>query len=362
METVVAHESGWAGKRVLITGHTGFKGSWLAIWLKKLGAVVYGCALPATGARNLFTLANVAALAESELLDIRHGELLRAFVADVKPEIVFHLAAQSLVLESYRDPVGTYETNVIGTLNVLEAIRATASVKAAVIITTDKCYENRGESRPFTEFARLGGHDPYSSSKACAEILVASYRASFFHDDRPVAPLVATARAGNVVGGGDWSENRLVPDVIRAIGSGADIVIRNPDSIRPWQHVLESLAGYLRLGEALMAGRAEFERGWNFGPDEADAKPVRWVVEKLLAAMQANTTWVLDDSARPHEAPVLMLDSSDAKSLLGWTPRWNIEETIGRVGAWYRDEMNGEDALRLCHAQIDDYTTPGVTA
>lgn len=362
MEKVVACKSGWAGKRVLITGHTGFKGSWLAIWLNKLGARVYGCSLPAADEKNLFSLANVAALAESEFLDIRDGEPLRSFVQDIQPEVVFHLAAQSLVLESYRNPVETYATNVLGTLNVLEAVRATTSVKAAVIITTDKCYENNGESRPFRESARLGGHDPYSSSKACAEILVSSYRASFFHSGVPAAPLVATARAGNVVGGGDWSENRLVPDAIRAIANDTDIVIRNPDSIRPWQHVLESLAGYLVLGEGLLAGRTEFERGWNFGPDEADAKPVRWVVEKLLAEMQANTSWVPDENVRPHEAPVLMLDSGDAKSILGWKPRWNIDETVARVGRWYRDEMAGTDALRLCREQIDEYEAFGVAA
>ena len=359
---MVSHAGDWSGKRVLVTGHTGFKGSWLAIWLHQLGACVYGCALPPAAEPNLFMNANVASLTQSTYLDIREGASLTAFVRDVKPEIVFHLAAQSLVLESYRDPVGTYETNVLGTLNVLEAIRATESVKAAVIITTDKCYENHGVAQAFRESARLGGHDPYSSSKACAEILVSSYRASFFQAGDTPAPLIATARAGNVVGGGDWSDNRLVPDVVRAIGKGTDIVIRNPDAIRPWQHVLESLAGYLLLGRALLAGRSEFERGWNFGPDKADAKSVRWVLERLLAEMSPNSTWLQDGSARPHEAPVLMLDSSDAKSLLGWKPRWNIKDTIEKTGYWYRNEMNGEDARQLCQNQIAEYEALGAAA
>jgi len=347
----------WRGKRVLVTGHTGFKGSWLSLWLHDMGANVVGCALAPPPEKNLYTAAKIGGLIESHYLDIRNADALAELVAKAMPEIVFHLAAQPLVLASYKDPIETYETNVLGTLHVLEAIRSAASVRAAVMVTSDKCYENREWERPYRETDRLGGHDPYSSSKACVEILVASYRKSYFSSaiENAENTLIATARAGNVVGGGDWAENRLLPDLMRAIEKGTDIVLRSPDSVRPWQHVLESLSGYLLLAQRLGGGEEGFDRAWNFGPDEADVRSVRWIAEHV-AMLSGTPCAVMTDSAlRPHESTILKLDSGEATTQLGWTPRWDIEKTVERVVQWYSDERSGEDPQTLCRQHILDY-------
>jgi CDP-glucose 4,6-dehydratase len=347
----------WRGKRVLITGHTGFKGSWLSIWLHEMHANVVGCALSPPPEKNLYTAAQVGTLIESHYLDIRDSSALTEFVIEAEPEIVFHLAAQPLVLASYENPGETYETNVLGTLNVLEAIRATASVNTAVIITSDKCYENREQHRPFRESDRLGGHDPYSSSKACAEILVASYRESYFtsalENRRKVR--IATARAGNVIGGGDWSQNRLVPDAMRAIERGENFVLRNPDSVRPWQHVLESLAGYLLLAERLNEGEDGFARAWNFGPDESDVRSVKWIAERIVDLSESQCTWMSGPEPQLHEADILTLDSSDARAHLGWAPKWDITNALRKVVGWYTDERSGSNAQLLCRNHIRDY-------
>ncbi len=347
----------WNGKRVLITGHTGFKGSWLALWLHEMNAHIIGCALAPPPEKNLYSSADVGKLLESHYIDIRDGHALTELFNNTSPDIVFHLAAQSLVLPSYDDPVGTYETNVIGTLNVLEAIRFTPSINAAVIVTTDKCYENRERLEPYRESDSLGGHDPYSSSKACAEILVASYRKSYFSNsaDERKNTLIATARAGNVVGGGDWSPNRLLPDLMRAIERGEDIVLRNPSSVRPWQHVLESLAGYLLLAEHLGQGKKGFDRSWNFGPDERDVRTVEWVAERIVDLSGTSSTLTVNPEPGVHEATILKLDSSDAKKLLGWNPKWHIDETIQKVSDWYGNERGGSNAQLLCRDQIREY-------
>ncbi len=327
-----------------------------------MDAKVVGCALAPPLEKNLYTAARVENLIESHYLDIRDSPALTELVIKAAPEIVFHLAAQPLVLASYENPSETYETNVLGTLNLLEAIRATLSVKAAVIITTDKCYENLETHRPYRESDRLGGHDPYSSSKACAEILVASYRQSYFSNARENLRQVqiATARAGNVVGGGDWSQDRLVPDTMRAIERGENFVLRNPDSVRPWQHVLESLAGYLLLAEKLNQGGDGFARGWNFGPDEIDVRSVRWIAERIVDLSEAQCTWTTDAETQHHEADVLKLDSGDAKSRLGWAPRWDITKTLQKVVEWYVDERKGRDPQLLCRNHIRDYVGTAV--
>lgn len=352
----------WRGKRVLVTGHTGFKGSWLSLWLHEMGANVVGCALAPPAEKNLYTAAKVGSVIESHYLDIRDADAVTDFVGKAKPEIVFHLAAQSLVLASYADPIETYETNVLGTLHVLEAIRVTTSVKAAVIVTSDKCYENRESQSPYRESDRLGGHDPYSSSKACAEILVASYRRSYFSNEAEDARkvLVATARAGNVIGGGDWAQNRLLPDLMRAIEQGTDVALRNPDSVRPWQHVLECLDGYLLLAEHLGLGEDGFDREWNFGPNEADVRSVRWIAEQVLNFSGTQCALMTDPKTQVHEATILKLDSSDARTMLGWAPKWDITETVQRVAEWHNNERSGGNPQRLCQEHIQDYLNTDV--
>ena len=321
----------YRGRRVLVTGHTGFKGSWLASWLQALGAEAVGIALaPATEPShwNLLRLAM-----PDHRADIRDGAALAALVRSCAPEIVFHLAAQPLVRRSYRDPLETWSTNVVGTANLLEACRQAASVRAIVVVTSDKCYENRGASRPYAEGDPLGGHDPYSASKAAAELVAASYRDAFFHG--PEAPLVATARAGNVIGGGDWAEDRLVPDLVRAVAAGRSLEIRYPEATRPWQHVLESLGGYLLLGQRLLEGAREMAQAWNFGPLPESQRSVADVIEGLARHWPA-LSWHATAAPQPHEARQLQLDISKARERLGWTPVWNFEETLDATGAWYR--------------------------
>ncbi|MCW3480612.1 CDP-glucose 4,6-dehydratase [Neisseriaceae bacterium JH1-16] len=345
----------WAGRRVLVTGHTGFKGGWLALWLHSLGAKVVGYALPPTGSPDLFTLAGVAdTLSGQHLADLRDAECLTQALRQAEPEVVLHLAAQPLVRTSYRDPVDTFATNVMGTVNVLEAVRQCPSVKAVVVVTTDKCYENREWAWGYRENDPLGGHDPYSASKACTEIVAASYRRAFFQN----GPLLATARAGNVIGGGDWSEDRLVPDAVRAVGKREPLVIRSPHATRPWQHVLEPLNGYLMLAERLLAGDASCAGAWNFGPDSS----ANLSVAKLLDGLQRywpELNWCLDDNAgqAPHEANLLYLDSSLARQRLGWQPVWSLEETLEQTASWYQQVLAEPSMARqYCERQIQRFS------
>ncbi len=324
----------YRNRRVLVTGHTGFKGSWLALWLKSLGAHVAGIALPPETQPNHWQL--LALDIEAHTQDIRDAAGLGRLVRDIRPEIVFHLAAQPLVRRSYRDPLGTFETNVLGTAYLLDACRDVPSLKAIAIVTSDKCYENREWLWGYRENDRLGGHDPYSASKAATELVAASYRQSFFN--AAGAPLLATARAGNVIGGGDWSEDRLVPDIVRAIAAGQSLEIRSPNATRPWQHVLESLYGYLLLGERLLHGEAEFATAWNFGPDAQGNHSVSAVLNKLRDFWPA-LSWHLADAPQPHEATLLQLDSTLARHKLGWQPRWGYERALEETARWYREYL-----------------------
>lgn len=343
----------WAGRRVFITGHTGFKGGWLSLWLQKMGAKVKGFALDPDFTPNLFTEARVAEGMESVIGDIRDLDRLRAELVSFRPEVVLHLAAQPLVRLSYRDPVGTYATNVMGTVNLLEAVRACPEVQAAVIVTTDKCYENREWPWGYRENEAMGGHDPYSSSKGCAELVCAAYRRSFFH--APDAARIGSARAGNVIGGGDWSEDRLVPDILRAFDAGRPVPIRNPVSTRPWQHVLEPLSGYLVLAEALVDRGAEVAGGWNFGPRDEDAQPVQWIVDRMIERWGEGASWMRDEGFHPHEARYLKLDISKAREALRWQPSWTLDEALGRIVDWHRAWRNGADMRACCLAEIHAY-------
>jgi CDP-glucose 4,6-dehydratase len=331
----------WSGRRVFLTGHTGFKGGWLALWLAHLGANVRGYALDPSTDPNLFTVGSVGKAIEDLRGDIRDGERLDNSMREFRPEVVFHLAAQPLVRHSYEDPIGTFETNVIGTARVLDAVRRTPSVRAVVSVTTDKCYENKEWVWPYRECDPLGGYDPYSSSKACAEIVSAAYRQSYFPVDKlsEHGVAVATARAGNVIGGGDWSADRLIPDLIRGFLSGEPVRIRRPRAIRPWQHVLEPVYGYIRLAEELTAGgpiAARFATAYNFGPGEDDARPVSWIAERMTSFWGNGASWVLDEDHGPHEAGYLRLDASRARRDLAWTPRLRLETALDWLVEWYR--------------------------
>lgn len=321
----------YRGRRVLVTGHTGFKGSWLVLWLQQLGAQVTAFALPPETVPNHWELLGLDA--ESHCLDIRDGAALRERVVAARPEVVFHLAAQPLVRRSYREPLRNWATNVMGTANLLDACRGVAGLAAIVVVTTDKCYENREWAWGYREADALGGHDPYSASKAAAELVVASYRRAFFN--APGSPLLATARAGNVIGGGDWSEDRLIPDLVRAVAAGAPLEIRSPASTRPWQHVLECLSGYLLLGQRLLEERRECGDAWNFGPDREGNRRVEQVLSALQVAWPA-VRWQCGSAPQLHEAQLLHLDSSKARALLGWRPVWNFEESLAVTAAWYR--------------------------
>ncbi len=339
----------WAGKRVLLTGHTGFKGGWLSLWLAELGAEVHGFALQPPTAPSLFEAANVASrLASSTIGDVRDAAAIASAVRAVDPEVVFHMAAQPLVRMSYQDPVGTYATNVMGTVHLLEAARSADRLRVVVNVTTDKCYENDGRPRPYQESDPMGGHDPYSSSKGCAELVTAAYRRSFLAG-RGIR--VATARAGNVMGGGDWSADRLVPDFLRALDQGKPLVIRSPDATRPWQHVLEPLSGYLMLAHHLWQGGEPFDGAWNFGPSIEDSIPVRSIVQRLCDAMPGSS-WSIDPGTHPHEAHVLSLDSSNAHKRLGWRPRWGVQAAVDRTIAWHQAWRAGRDMHSVCIEQL----------
>jgi CDP-glucose 4,6-dehydratase len=347
----------WAGRRVLVTGHTGFKGGWLALWLQRLGARVHGLALPPPTTPALFDVARIGAGMESHIGDIRDGTCVADVMRAADPEVVFHLAAQPLVRRSYADPVETYSTNVMGTLQVLEAVRRRGGVRAVVVVTSDKCYENREWSWGYREIDRLGGFDPYSNSKGCAELMTAAYRNSFFPVSRRAehGVALATARAGNVIGGGDWAEDRLIPDSVRAIEAGRPIRIRNPDAVRPWQHVLDPLAGYLSLAERLYENGAGFAEAWNFGPSDEDARPVRWVVERFLDTWGQGNRWEIDGAPQPHEATYLKLDCSKARARLNWRPRMTLAAAVQSVCAWHHALRNGEPMRERTLGQIEQY-------
>lgn len=347
----------WAGKVVLLTGHTGFKGSWLSLWLQTMGAKVIGYALPAPTDPSLFAAANVAQGMVSIESDIRDFAALSAAFEKYQPEIVIHMAAQPLVRYSYANPVETYSTNVMGTVHLLEAARLTGSVRAIVNVTSDKCYENREWAWGYRENEAMGGYDPYSNSKGCAELVAAAYRSSYFNPgnfpEHGVA--LASARAGNVIGGGDWAEDRLIPDIMRAIMQGKPVHIRNPHAIRPWQHVLEPLSGYLLLAQKLYQEGAVYAESWNFGPSDEDAKPVQWIVERLTKAWGEGAMWVLDDGEHPHEAHYLKLDCSKAKARLNWQPRWNLDEALGKIITWHKAYKENINMREITLKQIADY-------
>ena len=347
----------WVGKRVLITGHTGFKGSWLSLWLQSMGAQVIGFALAPLTQPSLFELAAVAQGMESVIGDIRDLDKLQAVFAEQRPEIVFHMAAQALVRYSYKNPVETYSTNVMGTVHLLEAVRNTPGAKAVVNITTDKCYENREWVWGYRENEPMGGHDPYSSSKGCAELVSAAYRSSFFnatkHAQHGVA--LATARAGNVIGGGDWAHDRLIPDILAAFEQGKRVEIRNPHAIRPWQHVLEPLRGYLTLAEQLFEKGANFAEGWNFGPNDEDVKSVGWIVEQMAEMWGNDAQWKIDTGEHPHEASYLKLDISKARSRLNWQPALRLNDALKLIIEWSKQRQAGADVRALTLAQIHAY-------
>ncbi len=347
----------WREKRVLVTGHTGFKGGWLCFWLKNLGAQVAGYALAPPTNPNLFETADIAGGMQSISGDVRDLNRLKTAVTEFRPEVVFHLAAQSLVRRSYADPIETYTTNIMGTLNVLEAVRRAGGVRAIVNVTSDKCYENKERSRGYREDEPLGGYDPYSSSKACAELVTAAYRNAYFNpaDSGGHSVALASARAGNVIGGGDWAQDRLIPDVMRAFLAGKPVAIRNPHATRPWQHVLEPSSGYLMLAEQLWREGARFAEAWNFGPDESDTKPVQWVVEKVAQAWGRPGAWRADKGNHPHEAALLALDCSKAKEKLGWRPRWSLDRALNAVNEWYQAYRDGKEVVQVMLRQVAQY-------
>ncbi|WP_307393931.1 CDP-glucose 4,6-dehydratase [Paenibacillus anaericanus] len=349
----------WKGKKVLVTGHTGFKGSWLCLWLHSLGAEVTGYALPPVGDSNLFSLCGLETNMNSVIGDIRDYVLLERTVRENNPEIIIHMAAQPLVRYGYEHPVLTYEVNVIGTINMMEAVRlAGSSVRALVIITTDKCYENREWAWGYREIDRLGGHDPYSNSKACAELAVAAYRSSYYPPERYDTHQLslATARAGNVIGGGDWSPDRIVPDIMRTLLAKKRLRIRNPEAIRPWQHVLEPLHGYLLLAQAMVERGVDVAGGWNFGPSDNSTRNVKWLVESIIEKWGQEADFDSDEGPHPHEAAILRLDSSKAQSQLGWKPRWNVNQALELTVEWFRAYEAGAVIVDECNRQIKMYS------
>ena len=339
----------WQGRRVLLTGHTGFKGAWLTLWLRALGARVTGFSLGIPTRPSLYEMACAGEGVESLEGDVRDVEAIAAALDAARPEVVIHMAAQSLVRRSYADPRQTYEVNVMGTVNLLDAVRRRQDVRAVVNVTSDKCYENRGYEWAYREDEPLGGHDPYSSSKGCSELVTDAFRRSFFSTQD--GPALASARAGNVIGGGDWGADRLVADVMRGALAGRPIRVRNPHAIRPWQHVLNPLSGYLVLTQELWRSRA-LAGGWNFGPAEEEAQPVCSIVERLCARWPQRLSWIEDPGPHPHEAHYLRLDSSNARSRLGWRPRWGLEQGLDAIVAWYRALLAGDDMRTVTVAQI----------
>lgn len=350
----------WRDKRVLLTGHTGFKGSWLSLWLQSLGANVAGYSLPPEETGSLFESAAVARRMASIFGDIRDVEHLQEVCVEFRPEIVFHLAAQALVRRSYAAPIDTYDVNVMGTVSLLEAVRRSETCRVVVNITSDKCYENKEWTWGYRENDELGGHDPYSSSKACAEIVTAAYRRSFFGPQSPTNVAVASARAGNVIGGGDFAKDRIVPDFIAAAYRGVPLHVRYPNAVRPWQHVLEPLSGYLLLAEKLWEEPTKYAGSWNFGPSAEGIRTVGWVVEQLNDYCGRRIVWNVDSNPQPHEARMLTLDSAKARSLLGWKPRWTVERALKAAAEWYDAHAKGESSTNLVLRQIDAYSTSDI--
>jgi CDP-glucose 4,6-dehydratase len=350
----------WKSKRVFLTGHTGFKGSWLALWLLSMGAEVCGYALDPPTDPSLYRTLDLEQQLRSIHGDVRDLPSLESAMRDFRPELVIHMAAQPLVRLSYQSPVETYAVNVLGTVHLLDAIRRTPSVRSVVVVTSDKCYENQEWHWPYREHEPMGGHDPYSSSKGCAELVTVAYRRSFFHSDSEHQVSIATARAGNVIGGGDWALDRLVPDVIRAFSVGEAVVVRHPGAVRPWQHVLEPLSGYLSLAERLYENGAGFDEGWNFGPSDSDARPVRYLVSELGRLWGETAKWRCAETKQVHEANLLRLDSSKARARLGWIPRWGLDETLSNTVEWYKAFYFGGDVNALTLAQIQSFTQKSI--
>lgn len=348
----------WRGRKVFVTGHTGFKGSWLCLWLYQLGAEVHGYALEPPTTPSLFELAQVVDLLHSHTIaDIRAADSFSGAMLRVQPEIVIHMAAQPLVRDSYHIPVDTYAINVMGTVNVLEAVRHCPSVRAVVNVTTDKCYENKEWVWGYRENEPMGGFDPYSSSKGCSELVTSAYRQSYFNPKQYTqhGVALASARAGNVIGGGDWATDRLIPDIVRALLSNEPVRIRNPHAIRPWQHVLEPLSGYLSLSQHLYEQGTEFSGGWNFGPTDEDAKPVAWIVDRLCKLWSGAASYTIDAGDHPHEAEYLKLDCSKAKMCLGWKPRWSLEDALENIVKWTEVYCGNGSIRNICLQQIAAY-------
>jgi len=343
----------WRGRRVLLTGHTGFKGSWLSLWLQSMGVFLRGISLEPPTNPALFAVARVAQGMQHRIVDIRDFAAVKAQMAEFQPDIVIHMAAQSLVRCSYQNPIETYATNVMGTVHLLEAARQVASARVVINVTTDKCYENHEWVWAYRENDPLGGYDPYSSSKGCSELVTSAYRRSFFGRSDSIA--LASVRAGNVVGGGDWSFGRLIPDTLRALETNTPVVIRAPIATRPWQHVLEPLSGYLVLAQSLYEEGEKFCGGWNFGPNDEDTKSVQWVVETMASKWGSSSTWTRSGGDDLHEASVLKLDITKAKSQLGWKPVWNIDKTLGKIIDWHKAWLGGADMRSLCEQQVADH-------
>jgi CDP-glucose 4,6-dehydratase len=356
LESMAIDPAFWHNKKVFLTGHTGFKGSWLSLWLQQLGARVTGYALDPPTRPSLFEVANVAQGMASIIGDIRDGPGLAKAMRESSPDIVIHMAAQPLVRRSYVDPVETYSTNVMGTVYLLEAVRQ-ACPRAVVNVTSDKCYDNREWMWGYRENEPMGGFDPYSNSKGCAELVTSAYRNSFFNPEKynEHQTALASARAGNVIGGGDWAEDRLIPDILRAVSDGRPVIIRNPHAIRPWQHVLEPLSGYLVLAQKLYENGMEYAEGWNFGPDDEDARTVQWIVERLTKLWGNGASWQLDSASHPHEAHFLKLDCSKARARLAWHPRWDLAGTIEKIVDWQRAWLAGKDMRAVTFEQIENF-------
>lgn len=359
LEDLAMNPKFWNNKKVLLTGHTGFKGSWLSLWLQHLGTNLVGYALPPPTHPSLFDLAKVAKEMISIEGDVRDYSSLKKVIIDYRPEIIIHMAAQSLVGPSYLDPVETYATNLMGTVHLLEAVRQAGGVKAVINVTSDKCYENHEWIWGYRENEAMGGHDPYSSSKGCSELITSSFRKSFFNpkEFHKHGVALASVRAGNVIGGGDWAQDRLIPDIMRAWIGGKHVSIRNPDAVRPWQHVLEPLAGYLLLAEKLWEEGPKYAEAWNFGPEENDTKPVSWIADHMATMWGHGGKWDIDTGTHQHEAGYLKLDCSKAKMKLGWSPRMNISMALDWIVTWYRDYSDKNDMRKTTEAQIGEYAS-----
>nr|WP_294847252.1 CDP-glucose 4,6-dehydratase [uncultured Sphingomonas sp.] len=351
MEMLVKRQP-WRGRRVLVTGHTGFKGSWLSLWLAHAGANVTGYSLPAPTSPSLFEQARLSEIVDHRIGDVRDLAALEKVVREIRPEVIFHLAAQPLVRYSYAEPVETYATNVMGTVNLLDVCRRVDSVLGVVCITTDKCYENKEWVWPYRETDPMGGHDPYSSSKGAAEIAISAYRRSYFEAE---GPIISSVRAGNVIGGGDWADDRLVPDLVRAFLANQAPVIRSPRSVRPWQHVLEALGGYLIIGERILSGDRSVGTAYNFGPNDDDMRPVGWIVEQMSRHWGVPVEWDADPVVGPHEATLLRLDTSKARAQLNWSPVWGLQKALEKIVSWHRSVAAGEDARTVSADQLEEY-------